>query len=544
MPIKKSLALLIILITIIQVASTIKTYSQEVNSEVNRVIEINENYAKIVDEINISWREVNITQYIPKQYSDTIFIVKAYDENGERSVILEEDEDNIKMVIIGEIKGKIILEVYLIKHLQVLANLYVFQYPLYPILNIMIGECKTTIYYPKETVKVNTIIPLANITKNGRQKVEYYQSPLPQETKIELYTSFEAKITPITVDRINRIVSITQQIYVKDSILIRNLSGGKISKSNGIKLKMPMGTEVKYVSDPLGKLNYFINVTSENLECTVYPRIDIQSGWTYEFTIEYTIPREKYIVEGQQETLNTPINTILETPIKQLNVTIEFPSGTKIIQYTDQPKNVMETKIEYQIHKLIAIETKPSALMVTYIPGSMPIKIPTTIIAYATIIIALAASTYIKYKSTRRETKVRREEYIKAIRDSYMEEKDEYIKLKELIKRYGEGEMDRKQYMEGKSKIKAKIENIKRKLTEITVKIESEQAKEKIKEIEEELGKLDALMSRMEELENKKLSKTIRRIEYQRLKDTNEKTYNRIIRRIEAKINELTEIKI
>ncbi|MEM3542109.1 MAG: hypothetical protein QXZ54_03165, partial [Candidatus Methanomethylicia archaeon] len=83
MPIKKSLALLIILITIIQVASTIKTYSQEVNSEVNRVIEINENYAKIVDEINISWREVNITQYIPKQYSDTIFIVKAYDENGE-----------------------------------------------------------------------------------------------------------------------------------------------------------------------------------------------------------------------------------------------------------------------------------------------------------------------------------------------------------------------------------------------------------------------------------------------------------------------------
>ncbi|MEM2538415.1 MAG: hypothetical protein QXE38_03825, partial [Candidatus Methanomethylicia archaeon] len=106
------------------------------------------------------------------------------------------------------------------------------------------------------------------------------------------------------------------------------------------------------------------------------------------------------------------------------------------------------------------------------------------------------------------------------------------------------GEIDRKQYMEGKSKIKAKIENIKRKLTEITVKIESEQAKEKIKEIEEELGKLDALMSRMEELENKKLSKTIRRIEYQRLKDTNEKTYNRIIRRIEAKINELTEIKI
>lgn len=544
MPIKRSLALMIVLITIMQVASTIKTYSQELNSEVNRIIEINENYAKIIDEINIPWREVNITQYIPKQYSDMIFIVKAYDKNGERSIILEEDEYNTRIVIPGEIEGKIILEVYLIRHIRVLANLYVFQYPLYPILNIMIWECKTTIYYPKGTIKVNTIIPLANITKNGRQKVEYYQSPLPQETKIELYTSFEAKMTPITIDRINRIVSITQQIYVKDSILIRNLSGGKISKNNGIRLIMPMGTEVKYVSDPLGKLNYITNTTSENLECTIYPRIDIQNEWTYEFTIEYTIPREKYIVEGQQETLKTPINTILETPIKQLDVTIEFPSGTKIIQYTDQPKNIMETKIEYQIQKVIAIETKPITLMVTYIPGSMPIKIPITIIAYATIIALAASTTYIRYKSTKRETRVRREEYIKAIRDSYMEEKDEYIKLRELIKRYGDGEIDRKQYMEGKNKIKSKIENINRKLTEIKVRIESEQAKEKIKEIEEELSKLDALMSRMEELENKKLTKTIRRIEYQRLKDINEKTYNRIIRRVEAKINELMEIRI
>jgi len=539
---KRIIALTMMLI--IQFTLIVNVNSQGVCSEVNRIIEINENYAKIRDEINISGVCVNITEYIPKQYSNMIFIVKAYDENGERKISMEEGLEDVGITVIGEVRNRLTLELYLIAHVQAIQDGYSFQFPLYPNLNIMVEECRVSVYYPKGTLEVKTIIPSANVTWGEKPKIEYHQSPLPPETKIELYTSFKAKITPITIDRISRIVSLTQELNVKDSILIRNLSGGKISKNNGIKIVMPSNTYVKYVSDALGRLNYKTNITGEGLEVTVYPRIDIQSGWTYEFTLEYTLQRGDYVIEGQQETLNIPINTILKTPIKQLIVTVELISGTRITQYTDEPKNVMESKIEYQIQNIITSEDTYKTLKVTYIPAAAQIQLPTTIMAYTVIAIAIASVTYVRYRYARRGVKVKEEDYVKAIRDLYIKEKDEYIKLRELINRYGEGEIDRKEYMDGKSKMKKGIEDLEKKIADLKLKVKSEQVKEKIREIEDEIKKLNALMERMEDLESKKLSKIVKRVEYQRLKDLNEKTYNRTIRRIELKINELIEIKL
>ncbi|MEM3615620.1 MAG: hypothetical protein QXX09_03110 [Candidatus Methanomethylicia archaeon] len=62
-------------------------------------------------------------------------------------------------------------------------------------------------------------------------------------------------------------------------------------------------------------------------------------------------------------------------------------------------------------------------------------------------------------------------------------------------------------------------------------------------EIDDEIIKMEKLIEQMEDLEERKISKTIKRIQYQQGKNMNERTYNRIMRRIEAKINELIEIK-
>jgi hypothetical protein len=536
--------ILIIILTMLSLHTNLyQINAQIMGSSGKRIIEIHANYAIVRDEIYIPEVTVNLTQHIPKQYSNELFMVKAYDEKGVRDLALENEEDGVKIVVLGGVKGKITIETYLINHLKKSADKYVFQYPIYPILDVTIEAFNTTIIYPAETLNVTTIIPPTNITTMDGWKAKYAQSPLPMQTTIELYTSFKASITPIVIDKIIRYVNIGQEIGVKDEITVRNPTDTTISRGAGFKFHMPPGTSISSATDPLGPVNYKVNSTSTATIVTIYPRIDLQSGWTYGFTLEYKLPRERYVAGGQQETLTIPIDTIIQTPIKQMNVTVKFSEGTKILSYTGTPTKIEGTILKYDLSGFIAKDYGASDLKATYIPGQTPMQIPINILAYTIIALTATSTIYLKYRfsKVKMATKV---SYIRAIYDAYLKEKDLYIKLKETIEKYGDEEISRKQYLEEKKRIMDEIKALTDKINEAKMKVESEEARSKIGEIEEEMGKLKALMDRIEDIEGRRISKTIRRVEYQRIRDANEKAYARIMRRIDARINELREIKL
>ena len=544
--IEKSIAIILI-ITLMTLNLQLNLYqanSQNTGSKGQRIIEIYSNYAIIKDELYIYGVEVNLTQHIPKQYSNELFMVKAYDENGEINVVIEDGDDEVKIVVLGEVKGKVTIETYLIRHLKTYAGKYVFQYPIYPILDITMENFNTTIIYPAETINVTTIIPPTNITMTDKWQATFTQSPLPIQTTIELYTSFEAKITPILIDKIIRWVSISQDIEVKDEITVRNPIDTTLKRDIGFKFTMPQGISIYSVTDPLGPVNYKVNSTSTTTIITIYPRIDLQSEWTYDFTLKYKIPREKYISGGgQQETLTIPIDTIIQTPIRQMNITVKFSDGTKIVDYTGKPAKIESTTLKYDLGGLIAKDHGLSNLKVTYIPGQTPMQIPINILAYTVIALTATSTIYLKYRFSKVKTATK-VSYIRAIYDSYLKEKDLYIKLKETIRRYGNGDIGRKQYLEEKKRIMDEIKALTDKINEAKMKVESEEARSKMGEIEDEMEKLKALINRIEDIEEKKLSKTIKRVEYQRIRDANEKAYMRIMRRIDARISELREIKL
>ncbi|MCX8169412.1 MAG: dolichyl-diphosphooligosaccharide--protein glycosyltransferase subunit 1 [Candidatus Methanomethylicia archaeon] len=543
MNLKFKWTLLIIVLILMLETIVIKVQSETTISTVNRTIYMEDNYALIIDELNIARSELNVTQYIPKRYSYKLFMVKAYDEYGERKLVFEEEEEYIKIVLIGEVKGQVKFEFYIIMHLNIIADKFTFEYPLYPILNIIMDKCRTIVYYPKGKIEVSIVIPYANITKGERVKVEYIQEPLPPNTYIELFTAFKADITSIIIEKITRRITLNQDIEVEDTIQILNPIMKKISRDIGIKLVMLKNVKLKYVSDVLGRINHKVNYTEDYTYLTVYPRIDISGGWTYEFTIKYTIPKTDYVTVVQQEILNLPINTILETPIKQLYTITKFLEGTKIVTYTGNPTTIGESKIEYEIKNLICKEIIKEPIKITYTPGSKPIQIPTTQLAYAIIILLTVSTTYLKYKSTRKIEKVKID-YVKILHGAYLEKMNEYIKIKDLIGRYGSGEIDRKEYLNNKNKIMVKIEELNKKIENAKMKIESEIVKGKITELNFEMGRLVDLISKIEDLENKRIHKTIKRTEYLRIKDSNERIYNRTIRKIEAKINELIELRV
>lgn len=533
-----------IAILILTILSTISQenhiYAQQGRTTIHRDIIIMENYATIVDTINAYEPIENITQYIPKQYVGKIFTIRAYDENGDRNIIIENDTDRYKVIVLGKTLGEIIIETYLIEHLQYSANKYVFTYPLYPISNIIIDECNVTIIYPPSTTEI-TIIPPTNITNSTTKPLaEYHQKPLPPETFIELYTSFKAKITPITIEELRREINIDQQISIKEEIKIKNVSGRTIAKSDGIKISIPKGFIVKEILDPIGRLNYKENTTNNEKILTIHPRIDIQNQYTYEYTIEYTMAREELVTGAEQQKLKVMINTINSILTKRLNIKVTFNPGTKILQTDITPTIIRENEIEYQLQKIIGIEKD---INITYIPGPTPTQVPLTQITYATIAAIIASTIYIQYRRGKGKKRISEREYIEELYGTYLSKRETYMKIKELIEKYGREEINKRNYLEGKGKQKTKIRELDEKINEIKLKITSEEIKRKTMEIDDEIIKMEKLMEQMEDLEERKLSKTIRRIQYQQGKNMNERTYNRIMRRIETKINELIEIK-
>jgi len=75
--------ILIIILTMLSLHTNLyQINAQIIGSSGKRIIEIHANYAIVRDELYIPEVTVNLTQHIPKQYSNELFMVKAYDEKG------------------------------------------------------------------------------------------------------------------------------------------------------------------------------------------------------------------------------------------------------------------------------------------------------------------------------------------------------------------------------------------------------------------------------------------------------------------------------
>jgi len=524
--------------------------AQPIRIEVNRIIDIRSNYALVTDTIHVESGGINqFVLRIPIEFHDKIFYLEALMENGERLQVnmVDVKEENITEIIVNMPRQSspytVLVKTYLINHLESIEkNFYYFEYPLYPTTNIKLNKCTVTVLYPQKTETVILREPEAEITEGIRWRLNYTVETLPPMNNTIFKTSFKAELTQELIERLKRTVNVENGIEVKDEIMVKNVGSSVISRENGFTIKLPIESHILKVYDDIGRLEYREEPINGSLEINVKPRVNIQPQWNYKIIIEYTLPREKWISGDGEATMKIPVAVIMDEPIMEEKVTVQFPQGTKIIKIEGLKGEINGIKVKFNLKNIIGIGEALKGT-IEYKPGPTPFRTPTSIIAYTLLGGAIGAAIYLKRYRGRKAIKRKGEEEIEKLCETYVEKIELLNELKELNEEYAKGKMKTKMYRERNDLLRREIREVDKRIREIEgkVKQEEEEIVELIEKIEKEMGRMAETIRKLRDINRRYMAKRMGRNTYQREKEKYEKELTKTQRRLESEIMELKD---
>ncbi|MCS7385707.1 MAG: hypothetical protein NDF55_03060 [archaeon GB-1867-005] len=519
---------------------------------ITRLIDVQQSYTLIIDEVTVAQGSLsNLTIYLPIQYENNTYAIRAVDWEGEELEVKVQSTANYMQLNVelpqkpAPLKVKI--EIYMINLLaQAEHDLVKLTIPLYPTLPIEVESCYVEVLLPQWTKRVESVNPSANATLlNGRYSVNYTKAPLPAMMEEQLEVTFSATLHQVQCLNLTREVKVNGELDILDAIKFKNAGFTSIPKAYGVNFTLPKDATIISVKDDFGDLKFKVHEAGEEKIVNVKLRINLESGWKYEVYIHYKLPSSGWIKEEANKELLVPMDPFYKFPADQLKVIIDLPPGSELKATHGMEPASANGKVIYVARKVIG-GSYPHNVKVEYTPPPLRIEIPTSVLAGTLIGALIGAAVYFKryvFKKPKPPVEAA-PTYLEDLYGAYMDKLEILIDMKNLEEAYRAKRIVKRAYRARMRELREELKQVDSKISQLKAKALAENAKLQsiIKELEEAEAEYSAAMMKLRELERNYASKKITRREYEEARRTLEKDARKARMKLERKLADLLEL--
>ncbi|RLE52408.1 MAG: hypothetical protein DRJ20_00145 [Candidatus Methanomethylicota archaeon] len=548
------LAIIAVISLAILAQTCIQAKSQNnVEITISRLIDAQQSYLLIRDEVTVLQSGLNnLTFYLPIEYKDRIYAIKALDEAGEQLQVEFYSKVNYTCLNVKLPKQptpfKVEIEIYMINHFSSAGGGFInLTIPLYPILPIEAKSCSVEVLLPPGSKIIDAVHPNATFEfVNGRYTANYAQSPLKAMNETMLTVIFSATIQQIQCLKVVREVKVNGELDVLDTVTIRNAGFTWVLRAEGVNFTLPADASIESIEDDFGNLAFETYENGEAKVVNVKLRYYLKTNWKYKLYIHYKLPSKGWIEEHGNKELAVPLNPFYNFPIDELEVLVYLPPGSNLISTQGLEPTTSDSTVRYSARNVVG-DNYPQNVKIEYTPPPPRIEIPTSTITVILIGALIGAAVYVKRYVLKREFKrpaIAAKPEIEELYDAYMSKIDVLIDMKNLEESYRKGRIMKKAYKARMSSLREELRKVSSEVNQLKNKVAALNSKLKIiiNEIEAADSEFSAIIKRVRELERSYMSKRLTRREYEERKRKLEKDLRKARLKLERKLADLLEL--